>query len=321
MTCFHLNVALHFYEGLGRVMKSLDEGDLTLAMMKAIFLGFPEIELERMAKLEACELGKYNPDHDAGNGRATGLGGVAQLTSVVSAEAAEQARALEMALKGAIRVVKYNHNHDPENGQFISVSGGSSNNMEEMVVTARRIPKVDRKFLRQWEGQSKIAYIPHHKDGRLMGNSGVTVGTGVDLGAQNGKSSKDAGVSPALIEKLSPYLGFHKEDAQAALAENGPLTLTQREVDELDNAVYNQYLNDARTAFNKAVDAANVADKTNGGSSDIERSHFDNLSSQTQTVIMLPVTIWVRIIKQKVANVKSFGTVWWMAIFPLLRML
>jgi hypothetical protein len=30
-----LDVALHFYEGLGRVMKSLDKGDLTLAMIKA----------------------------------------------------------------------------------------------------------------------------------------------------------------------------------------------------------------------------------------------------------------------------------------------
>jgi soluble lytic murein transglycosylase-like protein len=95
-----LDVALHFYEGLGRVAKSLDEGDLMLAMMKAIFLGFPEIEPEGMAKLALCELGKINPDHDAGNGRATGLGGAVKSIPAASAEAAQQARAFEMALSG-----------------------------------------------------------------------------------------------------------------------------------------------------------------------------------------------------------------------------
>jgi hypothetical protein len=55
---------LYLANGIGRMTKSLEEGDLTLAMMKATFLRFPEIEPENMAKLEAEELVKagFNPN-------------------------------------------------------------------------------------------------------------------------------------------------------------------------------------------------------------------------------------------------------------------
>jgi hypothetical protein len=282
-----LDVALHFYEGLGRVMKSLDKGDLTLAMMKAIFLGFPEIEPEGMAKLAMCELGKSNLDHDAGNGRVTGLSRTVKSAPVASAEAAQQARAFKLALSRAREVAKYNHNHDPENGRFASAPGGASNNMEEMVVTAHRIHGVDRKQLIAWEGGQKTkGYILRDKNGNIIGNSGVTVGTGVDLGHHSGDELLKAGVSPALVEKLSPYLGPKKEDAQTMLGEKGPLTLTQAEADELDNAFYQKHLNEVRTKYNADVDAANAADNESGKVPETERAYLDDLPSAMQTTVV-----------------------------------
>jgi hypothetical protein len=74
-----LEVALYFYEGLGRVRNSLEEGDLILAMMKATFLKFPEIEPENMAKLEAGELAKYNHKHRLDNGHFDFRGGMEEM--------------------------------------------------------------------------------------------------------------------------------------------------------------------------------------------------------------------------------------------------
>jgi hypothetical protein len=82
-----LDVIMYLWEGIGRVTKYLEERDLTLAMMKATFLGFPEIEPENMAKLEAGEWAKYNSNHDVENGRLTGEGGAAKSAPVASAEA------------------------------------------------------------------------------------------------------------------------------------------------------------------------------------------------------------------------------------------
>jgi hypothetical protein len=100
-------LALCFYEGRGRVPKSLEEGDLILAMMKATFLKFPEIEPENMAKLE-----KAYKHHNAIAGRFTGLGGVEKPAPVESVEAEQNACALEIALSASSRFEKFNPWHD-----------------------------------------------------------------------------------------------------------------------------------------------------------------------------------------------------------------
>ena len=95
-----------------------------------------------------------------------------------------------------------------------------------------------------------------------------------------------AGVSKKLVAKLEPYLGQKKENAQAALDKFGSLKLSQAEADELDNAIYQDHLKDARKNFDKDVDAANAADLKSGKTPKTKRAHFDNLPPTMQTVVM-----------------------------------
>jgi hypothetical protein len=61
----------------------------------------------------------------------------------------------------------------------------------------------------------RFSYIP-------TSGSGVTIGTGVDLGQQSSSSLTDMGVPAALVQRFKPYLGLKTEAAvhNAGLNEN-----------------------------------------------------------------------------------------------------
>jgi hypothetical protein len=63
------------------------------------------------------------------------------------------------------------------------------------------------------------------------GKSGITIGTGIDLGQHNKQGMIKAGVPEEIAEKLSPYYG--KSDKSLA----GQSPLTKEEVEEVDEAV------------------------------------------------------------------------------------
>jgi len=88
----------------------------------------------------------------------------------------------------------------------------------------------------KWEGK-----IP-------LGVSGVTIGTGFDLGQQSRESLRAMGLAPALREKLTPYLGCRKKAALEQLYAR-PLVLTAEEVKELDDAVHEKYISQAVGLF------------------------------------------------------------------------
>ena len=79
-------------------------------------------------------------------------------------------------------------------------------------------------------GQQLTPYRPK------VAGSGVTVGTGVDLGSRNLKDLIDLGVSEELRAKLMPFLGKKDEEAERALEES-TVRLTQEEANELDSVV------------------------------------------------------------------------------------
>jgi len=89
-----------------------------------------------------------------------------------------------------------------------------------------------------WEG--KIVY----------GASGVTIGSGVDLGQQSADRLRSMGVHPSLVDKLAPYCGLQKT---AALKKLGTtlLSLTPEEVTALDTAVKARYLDDTAARFGR----------------------------------------------------------------------
>src|SRR5690606_501314 len=111
-------------------------------------------------------------------------------------------------------------------------------------------------FLQKNEGKLVLkGYVPKytrntsdHKAGDVIGASGVTVSTGIDLGQQSESGTKkilsnyinqygsaDSVDIDTLINKLHPYFSKQKEAAVAAL-ESQPLEVTDSEASLLEKA-------------------------------------------------------------------------------------
>ena len=117
-----------------------------------------------------------------------------------------------------------------------------------------------KKFLGLMEGQGITrGYVPCDKTGRPLGVSGVTIGTGVDLGQQTGAGLLDMGVPHAVVKKLLPYIGLKKAAALAAIKAQ-PLVLTPAEVAAIDDAVFARYVRDIEARYNKDNPASPFAD-------------------------------------------------------------
>ena len=99
--------------------------------------------------------------------------------------------------------------------------------------------KIDYSFLSELEGGSKTkGYVP----AAGVSKSGVTIGTGFDLGQRNETDLKILGLSSDLIATLKPYLGKQSKDAQAAL-DKTPLTITSAQAVDIDKAVKKSHVN------------------------------------------------------------------------------
>ena len=82
----------------------------------------------------------------------------------------------------------------------------------------------------------------------VYGKSGVSIANALDLGQRT--NLDDLELSESIKEKLRPYLGLQKEDAQDALASK-PLELSDTEAKEVSVATQNAYYDKAEKNFNK----------------------------------------------------------------------
>lgn len=122
-------------------------------------------------------------------------------------------------------------------------------------------------FISQFEGgQILTAYVPQNH-GVAVGNSGTTISTGCDLGQMNLNDLKTLNLSTDLQNLLIPYLGLKKQAAINFLNQN-PLTITQEQADELDNAMQTKFTNNLTNLYNNYSDV-----------------NFDQLNDQQATVI------------------------------------
>lgn len=121
--------------------------------------------------------------------------------------------------------------------------GGGGVENEETVTTSNFA--IDENFIHEIENPSnlKTAVVP------AAGKSGVTVADGLDLGQQNEASLKAMGISSSIIEKFKPYLGLQRADAEAKLNKI-PLTLTQSEIDEINEKVIGYYASKLEKEYN-----------------------------------------------------------------------
>lgn len=108
---------------------------------------------------------------------------------------------------------------------------------------------IDWKFIGRLEGASVLqGYVPTNSAGKVIGHSGVTIATGIDLGQMNKDDlykvlAQKVPFPAELYDRLEPYLMAQKGVAKDILKKN-PLTITKEEADLLDHAkkklVYNE---------------------------------------------------------------------------------
>lgn len=119
------------------------------------------------------------------------------------------------------------------------------------------------KFLEKWESRELEGYIPckfrNYRGrgpytlevyGSVIGQSGVTIGTGLDLGQQGQAELRKMRMPEVLVEKFKPYLLLRKEQAVKKL-ESQALHITDAECDELDTIVHKHYISLARKKFDR----------------------------------------------------------------------
>lgn len=109
---------------------------------------------------------------------------------------------------------------------------------------------IDFDFIRKLEGFETSGYIPKDKKGNILGQSGVTIGSGIDLGQWTEKQLLDMGVDFSVIAKLKPYLG-KKKDAADKLLQQQPLQLGSSEAEDLTEAVKQHFANKVSDWYDK----------------------------------------------------------------------
>lgn len=137
----------------------------------------------------------------------------------------------------------------------------------------RRTKMIDWKFIENLEGKNALhGYVPLDKLGYPIGESGVTIGTGVDLGQVDRTDLvlllKHIPDSFNLISKLLPYVGLKKVQAMQKLL-RVPLEITKDESETLSSAMREKIKGQLVKQWEKE-----------------KLGSFDSLPNQVQTVLM-----------------------------------
>lgn len=109
---------------------------------------------------------------------------------------------------------------------------------------------IDWYIIEEFEGGLKTdGYVPK-KHGKVIGNSGVTIGGGVDLGSRSASSLRDLHVSPEIVEILMPYLGLKGIAADRQVSAY-PVRLSRGQARALTEAVKAGIVREVSGAYEK----------------------------------------------------------------------
>ncbi|WP_308915720.1 pesticin C-terminus-like muramidase [Jannaschia sp. LMIT008] len=136
---------------------------------------------------------------------------------------------------------------------------------------------IDWKFIAGLEGADRLTgYVPLDAAGAVLGQSGVTVSTGFDVGQHSAIQIDDffGKTDPALAALLKPYAGLKRTQAVAALAKT-PLTITQAQSTLIYTTVKTRAANQIAASYDAAVAAK----------ADPKLVRFRALAREAQTVI------------------------------------
>ena len=128
---------------------------------------------------------------------------------------------------------------------------------------------IDWGLIRDFEGAGiLVGYVPAPSSSR----SGVTIATGVDLGARSAAEIAALNIPGPLRSELIPYAGLQGQQALAFLAAH-PLRISKSDADALDQAIQEQILTQLAAQYDRAV--AGIPG----------RLRFAQLSNAQQTVL------------------------------------
>ena len=105
--------------------------------------------------------------------------------------------------------------------------------------------QVNFDFIRKSEGFETEGYVPRSGE-QVLDSSGVTIGTGLDLGTKNMDYFKDFENKETL--KMEAYFGMQGQEAYDFEQAN-PLSLTEEETKALDNFVKGRELESIENSF------------------------------------------------------------------------
>jgi YD repeat-containing protein len=164
---------------------------------------------------------------------------------------------------------------------------------------------IDWAFIRDKEGfVRRLYWVPDPQNrSQAHPNSGVTVGTGFDLGRRDAAGLLAMGVPQSLVTRLTPYLGKRGNDARLAV-ERAPLTLTQREANTLDALMRGRKAMSVAETYN-ARSTVKFQDLAGGYQTAIASVHFQYGSIRATPTFMRQVTTqnWEGAIR----NLRNFG--------------
>ena len=106
--------------------------------------------------------------------------------------------------------------------------------------------QVNMEFLRMNEGFETEGYVPRSGE-QVLDSSGVTIGTGLDLGTKNMNYFKDF-ENKETLKKMEAYFGMKGQAAYDFEQEN-PLSLSEEETKALDNFVKGRELESIENSF------------------------------------------------------------------------
>lgn len=163
-------------------------------------------------------------------------------------------------------------------------------------------PDVDWSFISDREGgQALEGYVPAAD----VSKSGVTVGTGFDIGQRTEADIDAMDIPDTLKEKLKPYAGLTKQDAVDYLAAN-PLTITSEEATSLDKAVKGKALDALVERFDNATTGKKFAELPQQMQTVLASVEFQYGSMASKTP-----SFWTMVTEQRwddaIAELRDFG--------------
>ena len=112
-------------------------------------------------------------------------------------------------------------------------------------------PLIDVGFVQCHEGFLCCGYVPiSSSTGRVLGQSGVTVGSGVDLGSKTSAMLASLGVPRMIVTTLDLYFGLKRDEAACAVLER-PFTLDCSDAQTLTEAVKNHVVGELQRRYDR----------------------------------------------------------------------